>query len=489
MRKIKTNNDTKGYRELKSRPKTTREALLGRLPPRTAQHIRHAHILKGIREIPRVGWEDWELAVAATLRSLEKQRYDKANRYYHAVQRIEVLLAAVRRRSAELEATAAELERTGVYLQTLMDTMVDVLVTTDTEGTITDVNRATELLSGYNHTELIGQPFHQFFTDPERARAGIARVVTHSAIADYQLILITKGGWQVPVGYNATVLLDLYGRPIGVVGNVRNITERKQAEEVLRRQTEELQRSNAELEQFAYVASHDLREPLRKIQAFSDRLQLTMGSKIDERERDYLERMRGAAERMQTLINDLLAFSRITTRAQPFVQVDLNQVMREVLSDLEVSVEQTGGRVEVGNLPTIEAEPTQMRQVLQNLLSNGLKFHRPEEPPLVRIYSSLLPAPSLNLDGRGALGNEFYQILVQDNGIGFEEQYLDRIFTLFQRLHGREDYEGTGMGLALCRKIVERHAGHITAKSKPGKGSTFIVTLPSRQPAVEVQVA
>ncbi|MBI2201214.1 MAG: hypothetical protein HYU43_04660, partial [Armatimonadetes bacterium] len=295
--------------------------------------------------------------------------------------------------------------------------------------------------------------------------------------------------WQVPVGYNATVLLDLYGRPIGVVGNVRNITERKQAEEVLRRQTEELQRSNAELEQFAYVASHDLREPLRKIQAFSDRLQLTMGSKIDERERDYLERMRGAAERMQTLINDLLAFSRITTRAQPFVQVDLNQVMREVLSDLEVSVEQTGGRVEVGNLPTIEAEPTQMRQVLQNLLSNGLKFHRPEEPPLVRIYSSLLPAPSLNLDGRGALGNEFYQILVQDNGIGFEEQYLDRIFTLFQRLHGREDYEGTGMGLALCRKIVERHAGHITAKSKPGKGSTFIVTLPSRQPAVEVQVA
>jgi two-component system sensor kinase FixL len=489
MRKIRTQSSAKGYRELKTRPRTTREALLGRLPSRTAQHIRHAHILKGIREIPRVGWETWEPVVAETLRTLEKQRYDKANRYYHAVQRIEGLLAAVRRRSAELEATAAELERTGVYLQTLMDTMVDVLVTIDVDGVITDVNRATERLSGYDRTELIGQPFHRFFTDPDHAQAGFEQVVETSEVSNYQLTLLTKEGREVPVSYNATVLVDLYGRVTGAVGNIRDTTERKQTEEVMRRQTEELQRSNAELEQFAYVASHDLREPLRKIQTFSDRLLLTLGAKVGEREHDYLKRMHDAAERMQNLINDLLAFSRITTRAQPFTQVDLNQVMREVLSDLEVSIEQGGGHVEVGDLPTIEAEPTQMRQLLQNLLSNALKFRRSGVPPLVRIHSELLPEFSPGLDEGNLQGRNFYRILVQDNGIGFEERYLGRIFTLFQRLHGREEYEGTGMGLALCRKIVERHAGHITAKSKPGEGSTFIVTLPGRQPAEEAQVS
>jgi signal transduction histidine kinase len=233
----------------------------------------------------------------------------------------------------------------------------------------------------------------------------------------------------------------------------------------------ELARSNRELENFASVASHDLQEPLRKISAFGDRLVSHCGDSLDAKARDYLERMQSAAARMQTLIQDLLAYSRVTTRAQPFVPVPLADVAREVLSDLELRIEKTGARVELRELPAIEADPLQMRQLFQNLLSNALKFQRPEIPPEIRVEGRLDPpaAPA------------FCQIRVEDNGIGFEEKYLDRLFKPFQRLHSHTAYEGTGIGLAICEKIVQRHGGSITAKSALGQGACFLVTLPVRQ--------
>ncbi|MDF5733091.1 MAG: PAS domain-containing protein [Rhizonema sp. PD38] len=235
------------------------------------------------------------------------------------------------------------------------------------------------------------------------------------------------------------------------------------------KQREELSRSNEELQQFAFVASHDLQEPLRKIKTFGDRLKATCSDAFTEQGRDYLERMQNAARRMQALIEDLLMLSRVTTRAQPFSRVNLTQITHEVLSDLEVLIQQNRGRVEVGELPTIKADPVQMRQLLQNLIGNALKFHRLHEPPVVKVYSQFL---------RGVDGTELCQIVVEDNGIGFDEKYLDRIFNVFQRLHGRSEYEGTGVGLAICRKIIERHHGRITAKSKPQQGASFIITLP-----------
>ncbi len=245
------------------------------------------------------------------------------------------------------------------------------------------------------------------------------------------------------------------------------------------RQREELARSNAELQQFASVASHDLQEPLRKIQAFGNRLKAICGSSLTPQGLDYLERMQNAAMRMQTLIEDLLTFSRITTKALPFVQVNLAQVAQEVLLDLELQIAQTEGRVEVGDLPTIEAEPVQMRQLLQNLISNALKFHKHGEAPFVKLYSQLLDFEQQSVENWASAS--FCQIIVQDNGIGFDEKYLDRIFNVFQRLHSRSDYEGTGMGLAIVRKIAERHGGNITAKSRQGEGSAFIITLPLNQ--------
>jgi len=254
--------------------------------------------------------------------------------------------------------------------------------------------------------------------------------------------------------------------------------ERKMAQDRLQRAAEQLSRSNRELQDFASIASHDLQEPLRKIRAFGDRLKTKCGDQIGDDGRDYLERMQNAAERMQILINDLLTFSRVTTKAQPFKPVDLNVIAREVLADLEVRIEEVGGTVEVAELPVLDADPLQMRQLFQNLIANALKFRRPEEAPVVKVF-----AESTTSDGAAwTLGSpDVWRISFADNGIGFDEKYLDRIFTVFQRLHGRNVYEGTGVGLAVCRRIAERHFGSITAKSEPDCGATFIVTLPANQ--------
>lgn len=229
--------------------------------------------------------------------------------------------------------------------------------------------------------------------------------------------------------------------------------------------TRALRASNNELQDFAYIASHDLQEPLRKILAFGDRLRSRSAGNLSADSLDSLERMQSAAERMQKMINDLLAYSRVTTKARPLVSVDLDTTVREVLMDLEVRLDQTHGSVEVGPLPHVNAEATQMQQLFQNLISNALKFHRPDVPPVIKIYCE-------------ESSNDGIKLVVEDNGIGFEENYAERIFQPFQRLHSRGTFEGNGIGLAICRKIVDRHGGQIHATSILGQGSCFIITLP-----------
>ncbi len=229
-----------------------------------------------------------------------------------------------------------------------------------------------------------------------------------------------------------------------------------------------LERSNRDLQDFGSAASHDLQEPLRKVQAFGDRLRNSCSAALDEQGRDSLDRMMNATRRMQTLIRDLLSFAQVTSQARPFSPVDLSRLTREVLSDLEVRIAESGAKLEVGDLPTIEADAAQIRQLMQNLIGNALKFHQKGIEPVVRVF-----AEPVGPEGAGKL-----RLVVADNGIGFDEKYLDRIFTVFQRLHGRSEYEGTGIGLAICRKIAQRHGGDITAVSSPGRGASFLVTLP-----------
>jgi signal transduction histidine kinase len=255
--------------------------------------------------------------------------------------------------------------------------------------------------------------------------------------------------------------------------------ERKRFAEALEALNARLEQSNRELQDFASVASHDLQEPLRKIQAFGDRLRKRFAAQLGPDGQDYLDRMHSAASRMATLIDDLLTFSRVTTKAQPFAPVDLSHVVNEVLADLETRVESSGGRVEIEHpLPTVEADALQMRQLFQNLIANGLKFRRPDMPPVVRVRAAILPPQN----GSGPM----CEIRVADNGIGFDEKYLDRIFNVFQRLHGRNEYEGTGIGLAVVRKIAERHGGRVTAHAHEGEGATFVITIPVSHAPTEV---
>ena len=254
------------------------------------------------------------------------------------------------------------------------------------------------------------------------------------------------------------------------------IADRTRAEEALALRAKELARSNQELQQFGHMVSHELQEPLRKVQGLAELLRTKSHDALTEQGIDILERLQAAAGRMRTLVNDVLAYSLVETKGQAFATVDLAELVSAVMSDLEVSIQQSEGRVITKNLPSIQGDPRQLRQLFQNLISNGLKFHAPGQSPLVTVYSHLL-------DNRGnPAGAEICELVVEDDGIGFDQKYEHKMFNLFQRLHSRGAYEGKGIGLAMCRKIVERHRGSIKALSHPGQGAKFVVTLPVAHP-------
>jgi PAS domain S-box-containing protein len=333
---------------------------------------------------------------------------------------------------------------------------------------------------GYDPYEWIQTPelwFENIHPDDRQEVQEKIQVSRHQGLsyeAEYRLK--SKWGRYLWVQDSALPVKDISGKTLFLQGILIDITSRKNTEEALQEYNVKLERSNRELQDFAYIASHDLQEPLRKIQAFGERIETKYGEGLGDVGRDYLKRMQQSAARMQNLINDLLSYSRVTSKANPFVKTDLNKVLKEVLGDLGERFKSTGGKAEVHELPEIEADPVQMRQLLQNLVSNALKFHQPNTPPVIKIYCQLD-------DQQNGRNNRNIQLLVEDKGIGFDEKYLDRIFQPFQRLHGRLEYEGSGIGLAICRKIVERHSGRITAKSTPGAGTTFIITLPIYQTA------
>jgi PAS domain S-box-containing protein len=373
------------------------------------------------------------------------------------------------------------------YTRSLFEANIDALMTTDPSGIITDINKPMEALTSCTRDELIGAPFKNYFTDPDRAEAGIKLVLSKKKVTNYELTARDRDGKETVVSYNATTFYDRDRRLQGVFAAARDVTDRKRVEEKLKVYSDKLERSNRELQDFAQVASHDLQEPLRKILSFGDRLKTKAAESLDEECQDYLQRMTGAAARMQSLITDLMLFSRVEIKGQPFVPTDLGLIAREVSADLETRIEQAGGRVEIEELPTIDADPMQMRQLLQNLIGNSLKYFRAGVPPVVRISCQKRAPKRSGSPDESPLARQFCEISVVDNGIGFDEKYLDRIFTVFQRLHKKGEYEGTGIGLAICRKIVDRHNGTITARSSPGQGATFVLNLPVIQPK-EVEV-
>ena len=358
----------------------------------------------------------------------------------------------------------------------------NVAIVTNAHGEIEWVNDSFHKLTGYTLAEVIGKKPGDILQGAKTSQETVASI--HEALARQEpfsgeILNYSKDGRPYWLLLNINPVFDDDGRLVQFIAIENEITTRKEIEIKLRKEVEgamkklnmmneRLEVSNRELLDFAYVASHDLQEPLRKIQAFGDRLKSTCNDGLNEKGQDYLERMLNAAGRAQVLINDLLSFSRVTTQAKPFTPVDLSEVLDGVLSDLEIRIEQTGATVEIDRLPTIDADAMQMRQILQNLIGNALKFRQEGVTPLVQVRSRIFTK----------LGEEYCEIRVIDNGIGFEQKYTDRIFQIFQRLHGRGTYEGTGIGLAICRKIAERHGGSLVAESEPNQGATFIFTLP-----------
>ena len=394
-----------------------------------------------------------------------------------------VCLALVHRRIEEESDLRKALAEAQARKRAILESSLDPIITIDHEGVVTEFNKAAEQCFGYPREKILGTKPSDVLFPPSDSLGQQDRIDRYLNVGEGSLlgrraeVAAVRADGEI---FDAEMVMSIsqeQGAPV-LTFFIRDISRQKKAEREQTRYAAELERSNRELEQFAYVASHDLQEPLRKIRTFSDRLQMKYESKLDEEGNDVFRRIQNAARRMQALIDGLLSLSRVTSQGQDFVTVDLEQVAREVVSDLEMQIEQVDGRVELGRLPSIQADPVQMRQLLQNLIANGLKFHRVEEPPVVKVYGRFTHGRSQRPAGL-APDEEQCRIVVEDNGIGVEQKHQKQIFDVFQRLHPRDVFEGVGLGLALCRKIAERHGGEIAVRSVPGRGSSFEVVLPS----------
>lgn len=381
-------------------------------------------------------------------------------------------------------------------LRSMIDSIPQLAFVADASARPTWFNRQWRDFTGSTRQRLVGEGWKQFVhpDDRERVQTGFRAAIEAGETWEATFrVLSVSGEYRqflsraVPVRDEDHDIARWFGTSTDITDQVEAQEARARAireqmareaaetrEQEVKRYAVELERSNRELQDFAYVASHDLQEPLRKITMFTDLVIEENGERLGAESVSYLERAQQAAVRMSDLIKDLLSFSRVSTMTQPFGPVSLNKVVAEVLADLDLMIDEHDATVHVEPLPEVEADVAQMRQLFQNIIVNAVKFRREDV------------APEIHVRAHKTADGERVEIKIADNGIGFDTRYLDKIFSPFQRLHGRNAYQGTGMGLAICRRIVERHNGSISAESKVGAGSTFCVALPLEQPVAVV---
>jgi len=362
-------------------------------------------------------------------------------------------------------------------LRKMFESVTDGISVIDLKGSITEVNqRAVEMHGFRSKDELRGKSAFELVAprDHKGIAADMKKAVKQEAIRGVEYTLLRTDGSEFPGELSTSALKDASDNVVGHITIVRDITERKRAEEErevllqdITKINRKLEEANKGLQDFVYVASHDLREPLRKISSFGTLLQDSLKGKLDEDQQENFEFMIDGAQRMQDMIEALLSYSRLTSRAKPPQQVFLNEVIENLKKfELATLLDETRGTIRIPEpLPPVQADPFQMNQLFQNLIGNGLKFHKEGIPPEITIRAH-------------GVENKMIRIEVEDNGIGIDEKYHEQLFVMFKRLHSRAQYEGTGIGLAICKKVVERHRGNIGIKSTPGKGSTFWFTLP-----------
>jgi PAS domain S-box-containing protein len=413
--------------------------------------------------------------------------------------------------TSNLENRTAELEVAN-YARSLIEASLDPLVTISADGKILDVNAASIKVTGIPREKLIDTDFSSYFTEPEKAREGYLQVFEKGFVSDYPLTIKHKDGNLTDVLYNASVYKDSKGKILGVFAAARDVTEQKWAKDLrvanieLAFQNDEKEKraaelsianielafqndekenraaelviTNKELESFNYISSHDLQEPLRKIQVFASRLIADESRNLSTKGIDHIFRMQDAANRMQALIADLLAYSRTTSSERKFEITDLNTVMESVKKDFADTLAEKNAVIEVTEMCDARVIPFQFRQLLDNIIGNALKFAKPDLPPHIIIKSSIIKGSEAN-SPKLSSEKEYCHITITDNGLGFEPQYKDQIFELFKRLHDKEKIKGTGIGLSIVKKIVDNHNGLITATSELNKGANFDIYIPS----------
>lgn len=393
--------------------------------------------------------------------------------------------------SADTSRPKRSVNRESVQNETYQRMIVEIedyaILMIDPAGTVMNWNRGAEKIKGYKADEIIGKNFRLFYTEKDR-QAGvpdqlIARAEQNNR-AQHEGWRVRKDGTKFWGSVVITALHDDNGQVIGFSKVTRDLTERMEAEEALKKNAQELARKNRELDamnqelaSFAYVSSHDLQEPLRKIQTFATRIAETEGDTLSPKAKDYFSRMQNAALRMQRLIEDLLAYSRTNTGEKTFETVNLNDLANEVKNDLREMIEAKQATVSIDQLPTLEVIKFQFAQLLTNIFSNAIKFSKDNVPPSIKVTHQLVDSTELE-NTPGDVRKHYHKISITDNGIGFEPEHRHRIFEVFQRLHGRSEYSGTGIGLAICKKIVDNHGGVITAESQLDQGATFNIYLP-----------
>ena len=374
-----------------------------------------------------------------------------------------------------LRERTAELIDSEKKYRNLYESNLDGIILVNIEGRITEANEVLVKMLGYTKKEIV-QLSYQELTPPEWAESDKVKVKQlheHGYIKNYEKEYYRKDGIRVPIDLSVWLIKNTDGNRIGMWGIVRDITERKKTEEKLktinkhlRHRTLDIERSNKELEQFAYVASHDLQEPLRMVSSYTQLLEKRYKKQLDSDARDFINFAVDGANRMQRLINDLLSYSRLGTERKPFKPTDCHSVLGKVLASLSTIIEKSHAMIANDDLPVVVADEGQLVQLFQNLISNAIKLHSKEQS---RIHVSAKEK------------NDEWIFSIRDNGIGIESEFKDRIFVIFQRLHSKDLYPGTGMGLAICKKIVERHGGRIWFDSTPNKGSTFFFTIPKKE--------
>jgi PAS domain S-box-containing protein len=364
-------------------------------------------------------------------------------------------------------AAAAALRKSEEKYRDIIENAVEGIYQTSPTGQYISANPAYARMLGYESAEeLMGSITDipkQLYVDQNERTELLRLLAEHGSVSGFEIQLYRKDRSIINLAVGARAVKGDKGNFVRLEGMVEDITARKHAEEELRRLNEDLLRSNSELEQFAYVASHDLQEPLRMVSSYTQLLAKRYEGKLDQDAHDFIHYAVDGANRMQRLIQDLLAYSRITTRGSTFVPLDLHEALGEAIANLQTAINESSAMVTNDELPTVNADSTQLVQVFQNLVGNAIKFRKEKEPPRIHVSAE-------------RAGSEWI-ISVRDNGIGIDPQYFNRLFTIFQRLNAKQEYPGTGIGLALCKRIVTRHGGKIWVRSTPGEGTTFRFTM------------